>query len=148
MASSSSTFKIPASLSLLVGEKLTKTNYFLWQAQVLPAIRGAQLEWILDGSMSAPPSEVEETTDGKDVKKPNPEYARWVARDQAVLSYLLSSLTRDALAGVTSLKTAAEVWNAPAETFASQPRVQIVSITSHLPWRRRAVRLWSSITPR
>lgn len=128
MASSSSNFKIPTSLSLPVGEKLNKTNYFLWQAQVLPAIRGAQLEGILDGSMPAPPTEIDEKVDNQDVKKPNPEYARWVAQDQAVLSYLLSSLTRDALASVASLKTSAEVWRALAEMFASQTRARTVSI--------------------
>lgn len=39
-----------------------------------------------------------------------------------------SSLTRDALAGVGSLKTAAEVWSALAEMFAAQMRAQTVSI--------------------
>jgi hypothetical protein len=31
---------------------------------------------------------------------PNPAYTSWVARDQAVLGYLLSSLTRETLVGV------------------------------------------------
>jgi hypothetical protein len=57
--------------------------------QVLLAIRGAQLEGLLDGSMPVPPPEiVEKDANNKDVKKANPEYARWVAQDQAVLSYL------------------------------------------------------------
>jgi hypothetical protein len=67
MVSSSSSFKIPASFSIPVGEKLTKSNYFLWQAQVLPAIKGAQLEGLLDGSVPAPPTEIEEKVADKDV---------------------------------------------------------------------------------
>jgi hypothetical protein len=40
MASSSST-AVPASLSILVSEKLTRDNHRLWCVQVLPAISAA-----------------------------------------------------------------------------------------------------------
>jgi hypothetical protein len=80
-SSSSSSFKIPASFSIPIGEKLNKSNYFLWQAQVHPAIKGTQLEGLLDGSLPAPLPEIVEKIADKDVKKANPEYARWVAQD-------------------------------------------------------------------
>jgi hypothetical protein len=44
------------------------------------------------------------------------------------MSYLLSSLTRDALEGVAMLKTSVEVWSALVEMFTSQTRVRAVSI--------------------
>lgn len=41
--------------------------------------------------------------------EPNPEYKRWIARDQAVLGYLLSSLTREVLMSVATLTSSADV---------------------------------------
>lgn len=45
----------PAMLDFSITEKLSKNNIGLWKLQVLPAIRGAQLEGYLDGSTPAPP---------------------------------------------------------------------------------------------
>lgn len=41
-------------LSQVVSEKLTRENFLLWKAQILPAIRGAQLMGYLDGTTAAP----------------------------------------------------------------------------------------------
>jgi hypothetical protein len=41
-----------------VSEKLTRENYMLWKAQVLPTARGAQLLGILDGSVAAKTIEI------------------------------------------------------------------------------------------
>jgi hypothetical protein len=39
----------PSILAVQISEKVTKNNYPLWSAQVLPAIRAAQLEGLLTG---------------------------------------------------------------------------------------------------
>nr|CAB3465720.1 unnamed protein product [Digitaria exilis] len=109
MASSSSSTPL---LALPVTEKLTKRNFVLWQAQVMPAIRGAQLEDHLDSFATVPAKQIVTQVADKTVKQPNPEYATWVAKDQQVLSYLLTSMTRDLMAQVASHKTAAAVWTA------------------------------------
>jgi hypothetical protein len=57
MVSSSSSSSTP--LGPPVAEKLTRENYFLWKAQVLPAIRGAQLMEYLDGYKKAPAETIE-----------------------------------------------------------------------------------------
>lgn len=83
---SSSNFVLAAPLALTITEKLTRTNYNLWKAQVFPAIRGggeAQLEGLLDGSDKAPAKELAVTdATGTVTKLPNKEYAKWIARDQ------------------------------------------------------------------
>jgi hypothetical protein len=74
-ASSSSTLagNLP---SVGVTEKLTRDNFLLWQAQILPDIRGAQLYGFLDGSIPAPDKElISKDQDGKEVKILNTEYA-------------------------------------------------------------------------
>jgi hypothetical protein len=73
MASSSSTV-VPASLSILVSEKLTRDNHHLWCAQVLLAIRVAQLDGFLDGSKKAPEKNLEIEKDSKKLTVPNLDY--------------------------------------------------------------------------
>jgi hypothetical protein len=46
-------------------------------------------------------------------------YAQWIARDQSVLDYLLTSLTREVLTGVATMNSLAEVWHTLASMYAS-----------------------------
>jgi hypothetical protein len=96
----------------VVTEKLTMSNFNLWKAQVMPAIRGAQLEGLLDGLDGAPPKEITVQADGKTIKKPNQEYGKWVARDQQVVGYLLTSISKDVITQVADKETTAELWKA------------------------------------
>ncbi|WVZ51721.1 hypothetical protein U9M48_002836, partial [Paspalum notatum var. saurae] len=127
MASSSSTLVLAAPLALPVTEKLTRTNFNLWKAQVMPAIRGAQLEGLLDGSDPAPPKTINVEVDGKIVKKPNEEYSRWIVKDQQVLSYLLASISKEILTQVADKTTAAEIWKGIQEMLVSQTRARTVN---------------------
>ena len=106
MASSSSYPAPPASFSIPITEKLAENNYVIWQLQVLPAVRGSQMEGFLDGTTEAPPKEIREQIVDKEVIKPNPDYARWLALDQQVLSYLVSSLSQEVLTQIGTCKTA------------------------------------------
>jgi hypothetical protein len=80
--------------------------------QVLAIVRGACLEGFLTGATKTPASStVKKTTDGKDEEVQNPLYVEWVATDQQVLGFLLSSITPNILSQLTACKTAAEVWS-------------------------------------
>lgn len=124
MASSSSS---PPLLALPVTEKLSKSNFVVWQAQVMPAIRGAQLESHLNRQAVVPPMEISAQVDSKTVKQANPDYVAWVAKDQQVLSYLLTSMTREVMAQVTTHTTAAAVWAAVEVIFSSQTRAHAMN---------------------
>lgn len=63
-----------------ITETLSKNNLGLWKLQVLPAIRGAQLEIDIKDA------------NGKIVKGANPAYSTWMAQGQQVLGYLLSTM--------------------------------------------------------
>ncbi|KAK1696548.1 hypothetical protein QYE76_013245 [Lolium multiflorum] len=101
MASSSSasaTANLTAALGAPPTEKLTRQNHLFWKAQVLPALRGAQVMELLDGSDEAPPKTLEvEDTNNKKTTVPNSAYGVWLARDQAVLSFLVKGLDQDLL---------------------------------------------------
>jgi hypothetical protein len=100
-----STTTVPSLLAAPISEKLTKGNFLLWSAQVLPAIHAAQLEDLLLGAEKAPDKELTVVIDGKSEQQCNPAYTAWVARDQAVLGYIMSTLTREMLLHVSRCPT-------------------------------------------
>jgi hypothetical protein len=79
MASSSSS-SVPALLSQAVAEKLTRSNYSMWNAQVLVTLRGAQMAGYLDGSIKV--SEEFLPYNKNEDPKHNLEYVQWHAHDQ------------------------------------------------------------------
>jgi 3-deoxy-D-manno-octulosonic acid (KDO) 8-phosphate synthase len=100
---------------------------------VLPAIRGAQLVGLLDGSDAEPPKELpptaaEKTADDQAQPVPNLAYAAWLARDQSVLSYLLQSLSLEILPHVHRIEHSAGVWKALEEMFAAQSEARVTNL--------------------
>jgi hypothetical protein len=78
----SSTATIPSILVIPISEKVTKTNYPLWRAQVLPAVRTAQLEGFLTSTEKSPGHFISVTNNGKTVSQlSNPVYISWAAWD-------------------------------------------------------------------
>jgi hypothetical protein len=120
------------SLSIPVSEKLTRDNHRLWCAQVLPAIRAAQLEGFLDGYEKTPEKNLEIEKDSKKLTVPNSDYAVWRVRDQHVLTYLVTSLSREVLTGVASNATVATMWAAISRSFASQSRSRVLHLRNQL----------------
>lgn len=120
MASSSSA-AAPASLGPPVSEKLTRENFLIWKAQILPAIKAAKLLGILNGSVKEPVEIIEVIKDDKSkMIVPNPEHDTWIAQDQQVLGYLLNSLTKEVLAQVATVPSAAAVWTALEGMYCAQ----------------------------
>jgi hypothetical protein len=78
MSSSSLPFSsttIPSIISIPISEKLTKTNYPLWCAQVLSVIHAAQLECLITDAEKASEQFISVTNDDKTVSKEiNPAY--------------------------------------------------------------------------
>jgi hypothetical protein len=86
--------------------KLTRSNFLFWKTLVFPAIRGAMVMGLLEGTDRAPAKLISsKDADGKDITITNPAYAAWMARDQAVVSYLLQSLSPELLPHVFGLET-------------------------------------------
>ena len=65
-----------SSLPGQVTEKLTRTNYVLWRAQVTPQLRGARFFGYVDQTMPEPAKLLTtKDKDGKDEQTPNPLHA-------------------------------------------------------------------------
>jgi hypothetical protein len=93
-----------------VSEKLTRTNYHVWQSQVLPPIRGARLMSFIDAKAQAPSETVTVEKDGKTSEEANPAYDDWVATDQQVLTFLHGTLSPDIFVSVIGMDTASKLW--------------------------------------
>lgn len=96
---------------LPTNEKLNRTNFLLWKAQVVSALKGAQLGHLLNSTEQPLPALITPAGTKEDGSKkdpePNPDYASWVAKDQTVLNYLLSNMSKEILGHVNSCVTAA-----------------------------------------
>jgi hypothetical protein len=103
-----------------VSKKLTRSNYLLWESQVLPPLRGNRLLRYVEGKEVPPPKYITGEKDGKATSEPNPAYDAWVAMDQHILSFLVNTLSPDILVTTIGMETAAEVWGVIKAMFASQ----------------------------
>jgi hypothetical protein len=112
--------------------RLTKTNFLLWRAQLLPHLCGAQLLGFLDGSNPAPPQQIASSIDPNARAIPNPAYDRWFNQDQQILSGLLSLMTEDVLGDVMTATSSKEAWDILNNMFSSASRARIVQIRMDL----------------
>jgi hypothetical protein len=74
--------------------------------------------------------EITTVVDDKPVKQYNPAYTPWIARDQAILGYLLSTLMRETLMHVSRCAMATEAWRTLADLYSSQTRAR--SVNTHI----------------
>jgi hypothetical protein len=107
MSSSNSSTNFFSSID--VSEKLGKVNHALWKAEVHLAIRGARLQGHITGDTKAPEEKLVTTVEGKEQKRPNLAFEEWEGKDQQVLRFLLSSLTKEVKIQVSTYETAAAV---------------------------------------
>ena len=133
MASSSSATTLAAALGSPPTQLLTRENFLVWKALVVPALRGARVLALVEGKESAPEEFLEaEDANKKKITIENPDYVAWIARDQQVLRFVLNSLSPDVLAHVIGLESSAEVWAAINALVSSKSRSRIQQIRSAL----------------
>jgi len=83
----------------------------VWRAQVLPAVHGSRLMGILDGSLVQPSPLIHvKKADQSEEEVENPAHITWIAQDQQLLAYLLSSMTSEILVQVSSHEHVAQLW--------------------------------------
>jgi hypothetical protein len=128
MASSSTASGLAASLGAPPSQKLTRSNFLFWKTLVHPALGGAQVLELLDGTDVAPVKQLEvEDTDKNKQKVANPAYAAWVARDSMVLSWILNSLSPEILAHTKGVDSTAAVWQSSPTCVVLVPAPESIS---------------------
>ena len=111
----------------LITIKLTRDNYLLWRAQILPYLKGQHLFGYIDGSISPPPQFLSPTTDNPQPET-NPSFLTWQSQDQLILSALISSLSENILAYVVKRPTSRDVWTTLERMFTAQSRAKSMHI--------------------
>ncbi|KAF5469002.1 hypothetical protein F2P56_013107 [Juglans regia] len=127
-------FSAPLNLQNLVTIKLTKDNFLLWRAQILPYLRGQQLIGYVDGTIPCPPPTIQITSKEDDIIKtsPNPEFSQWYNQDQVILGALMSSLSESIITHMVGLETSKDVWCALERMFSNHARARVVGIRLEL----------------
>ena len=75
VVASAAAANLSAALGAPPSEKLSRDNHLFWKTQVLPALRGAQVIALLDGTDLTPPKTIEiEDVDKKKIMVPNQDY--------------------------------------------------------------------------
>jgi hypothetical protein len=97
-------------------------------------LQSAQLDSFLEGTIKSPEKvlKIQKGTTGEVEDVPNPAYLQWRAQEQQVLSYLLTSVSREVLIQVAALPTAAEVWRHIDSTYASHSRARVINTRTAL----------------
>jgi hypothetical protein len=124
---SSSVLGIASMLVHPISEKLSKQNHVTWKAQVIATMRGAHLVGYLTIKIIKPAAELDAKDGDKEIKITNPNYGDWLAVNQQVLSFILTSVSKDVLIQIAVKKTAADAWRTIEAMFSSQTRARAVN---------------------
>lgn len=131
LTSANPTFS-PSSFASLITVRLTRTNFLLWKAQVVPNLVSANIFGYLDGTKVAPPRQIAEGTREAARLVPNPAYEIWRQIDQGLLGALLSSMTEEVLGQMTRVTTAAQAWAALGNMFAAENKAAVRQLRNRL----------------
>ena len=98
------------SISQCVTLKLSSSNYLLWKTQFESFLSSQSLLGFVNGSAVRPSPTTTVTTGEEVTEQANPEFVKWVRKDQLVMAWLFGSLSEEALRSVYGLNSAQEVW--------------------------------------
>jgi len=110
--------------------KLSKDNYHVWKAQLIPFFRGQGLFRCLDGTIPVPPKEVSMAETSSVTF--NPLYEHWQRQDAIIVAFLFSIISENVLIQVVSHTTSAAIWCALAKSFSSQSRARVIHLRTEL----------------
>jgi hypothetical protein len=129
MITNATAISMPSSLpAQFLSIKLTRDNYLMWQAQVLPYLRAQNLLSFIDPQAEVPPKEITVTTTDGASRVPNPVYTTWYQQDQVVLSALLASLTEETIGHVLFLSNASEVWQQLKTIYGARSQARVMQV--------------------
>lgn len=118
--------------------RLDRSNFLLWRSLVLAALRGHRMDGYVLGNRPAQPEYVAGSNDVV-----NPAFEEWLAADQIIYSWLLSTMTPEVASEFLHCKTACEMWNAVIDLMSANCRSRITMYRYDL---QRTCKGGSSIT--
>ncbi|KAF5459789.1 hypothetical protein F2P56_019707 [Juglans regia] len=98
--------------------KLTIENYLLWNAQIVPFLKGHCLFGYINGSIPKSSPTLNNI--------PNPEHSNWLLQDQLIISTINASLSENVLAQVLNCTSSRDVWVTLETLFLAQSSAHIM----------------------
>lgn len=118
MEEASETLYTPSlSITQCVTLKLSSTNYLLWKTQFESFLSSQSLLGYINGSATRPSPTVTVRNGEEVTEEANPEFVKWIRRDQLVMAWLFGSLSEEALRSVYGLHSAHEVWESLGKKY-------------------------------
>ncbi|KAM2308323.1 hypothetical protein EV2_031220 [Malus domestica] len=115
----------------MVPIKLTSTNYLTWSALFAPILRRYNLTGIIDGTMSAPPKYLLDSS-GTQTSTLNPQYVTWFENDQNILIWINSTLSDALIPYTVGVNSARELWSKLESRLATASQSHIHELRSRL----------------
>ena len=130
---------LPSTLAL-ISVRLDRSNYVLWQSQILPIDRAYGLEAFLLGTNSKPEQFLASSTSSDQISDQptapasleqvlvNPAFLQWTHLDQFLLSWILSSISEPMLGHVIHCTSASGIWKLLEQLFATKSKARHLHI--------------------
>ena len=112
----------------LITIKLTRDNYLLWKAQVVPYLKGQHLFRFVDGSHPCPSQVVASASSDSTAVLLNSAFTKWQLQDQLILSALISSLSEKVMTHVVKCTTSRDIWLTLERMFTAQSRARAMQL--------------------
>jgi hypothetical protein len=111
--------------------QLDEKNYMAWVYQFQPILRTNDLMGIVDGTEPCPPRFIPGLT--KDSPNQlNLEFTLWEKKDQYLLSWFITTLSKKVISIVYGLNTSRQVWFALANRYAAPSKTRIQDLRRQL----------------
>ena len=107
--------------------KLDYENYVIWNHQIEVILDTYSMIDVLDDSISAPDRFLKDSS-GNFTVEVNPAFIAWKNREQAMFTFLNSTLSLAILALTVGQKSAKGVWKVLEKRFASVLRSHVMSL--------------------
>ena len=118
--------------------KLDRNNFAIWRSLILPAVRALDIEGFLDGSRVCPPRFVPNSNgEGSSTSTQphitvNPDYVAWIRMDQAVMVWLLGSISEGMLGHVVRCASSQQIWSTLTSLFSSNSKARLLQLCFQL----------------
>ncbi|XP_010277266.1 PREDICTED: uncharacterized protein LOC104611766 [Nelumbo nucifera] len=109
----------------LILVRLDGSNYIVWRFQVENALLSHELLGYVNGTNPCPSRSMTEP------------YTQWVKQDHYIFSWLLSSLTKTALAQVVGSKTSKDVWETLKSLYSPRGIASFIGLRNELDALRK-----------
>ena len=112
--------------------KLDRANYSFWRSQVIPALRAHDLEGYVLGTEICPSQFTDHISSDVSSKQVNSAFTLWIRMDQAIMSWLLNSISESMFGHIVRCNTSHEVWHTLENLFTTHSKARTLQLRFQL----------------